>query len=281
MNIRQLTFLGTFALSCAALSASPMMAAGTSSADPGLPSASFSVQNSTQIPGKTLKSGTYSIRIVDHLHDRMIISVEQANGKATVFLALPTSSLAKPSTGGAILVKGGPDAKAALRGFAFPDGTVAEFVYPKAEAVSLAKANDTTIPAIDPASEGKSASPGGLSSQDMQEVTLWMLTPTTVGPNDTTAAIKAERYQQTATASTPTTTPVRPSGSGAGVARSQQVASASVPTPPPTPRVKPVVAVLPHTASMMPLTLLMGLFAAAIAGFFTTRRLRQASKCFA
>ena len=72
-----------------------------------------------------------------------------------------------------------------------------EFVYPKAEAVAIAKSNQSKVPAIDPASEGKVADKS-LSKDDMEVVTLWLLSSTTVGPNDTTPAIKAEKYQQVA-----------------------------------------------------------------------------------
>ncbi len=53
------------------------------------PSTSFAVQDQTEIPGRTLRAGSYRIRVVDHLKDRMIIAVDQPGKKQTVFLALP------------------------------------------------------------------------------------------------------------------------------------------------------------------------------------------------
>ncbi len=114
----------------------------------------------------------------------------------------------------------------ALRGFVFPNGLVAEFVYPKAEAVSLEEANVTTIPAIDPAPEGMANDPT-LSQADIRMVTLWMLTPALVGPNDSGPSISAKRYQQVA----------------------------SVRRQP-----RPAMKVLPHTVSEFPLTFLLGIF---------------------
>lgn len=189
------------------------------------PSTTFAVQNQTEIPGRTLEAGSYRIRVVDQLKDRMIIAVDQPGKKQTVFLALPKSDLSASPNRGAIELQGGIDKKAALRGFVFPNGLVAEFVYPKAEAVSLAKANDTTIPAIDPASEGMPKDPT-LSQADMRMVTLWMLTPARVGPNDSGPGVSAKRYQQVA----------------------------SVRRQP-----RPAMKVLPHTASEFPLMLLLGI----------------------
>ena len=221
---------------------------------PGIPgeSTAFTVTDDTQVPGKTLAAGTYTIRVVDHLSDRMIVRVERNGKSLATFLALPKSSLAK-SAHGPITLSGGK--KPAMRGFVFPDGTVAEFVYLKGDAVGLAKNPTTTIPAIDPSSEGKPDT-SKLSKEDMQMVTLWMLTPTPVGP-DTAAGIAAARYQVPAAESSTEAT--------------SQVARASTP---PRPRVhpRPVMAALPHTAGEMPMVLLTGVFSLGAAGWMRRRR---------
>ena len=46
----------------------------------------FSVQENTQIPGATLKPGSYNIRIVDHLSDRMVLRVERDGKAQSTFL---------------------------------------------------------------------------------------------------------------------------------------------------------------------------------------------------
>ena len=202
----------------------------------------FSVPDGTQIPGKSLIAGSYSIRIVDRLSDRMILQVQGGGIGQTTILALPKSDLAA-SGPGPIFVRGGDNSKSAMRGFRFADGTVAEFVYPKAEAVSLAKANDSTFPAIDPESEGR-APATNLSKSDMEMVTLWMLSPTRVRPNDRGAEISAARYQQSKTA------PVKKA---------------------------PVVAMsaLPHTAGVLPAILAAGLLSLQSAWLLAMRRKRQ------
>lgn len=204
--------------------------------NPARLSAKFAVSSPTLVPGATLSPGTYSIRVLDHLSDRMIVEINGPNKVHTMFLGLPNAFTPKsrPSSGKIDWNKG-PDGKAALRGFSFPSGRVVEFVYPKATAVSLAKLNTSQVPAIDPASEGRPTGEG-LSKDDMQMVTLWMLSSTEVGPNDTAPTIKAEKYKQMASL-----------------------------------HQKPPVARLPQTASYLPLIWLLAAFslfgAAALRGF--------------
>ncbi len=228
---------------------------------------SFTVDSQTQVPGKMLKPGEYTIRIVDHLSDRMIVRIDRNGKQETTFLALPASGLQKPAEQGPIKLSSSKG-KNALRGYSFPNGTLAEFVYPKEEAVGIAKANNTTIPAVDPASEGMSTD-SKLSSVDMKMVTLWMLSPTTVGPEGSGKGIAAERYQaprqtaaaQTASVQTPGPTPT--------VRAPQQIASYQAP---PRPKARPVMSVLPHTAGYLPLVLLSGLVSLGFAGALARRR---------
>lgn len=232
---------------------SPASYAAELPAAPGASSSTaFNVADSIEVPGKTLPAGEYTIRVVDHLSDRMIIRVERKGKAQATFLALPKSMLRTASGQGPIRLTGG---KAAMRGFVFPDGTVAEFVYPKAEAVGLAKANSTTIPAVDPASEGRPDT-ANLSQDDMQMVTLWMLSPKLVEPGESGPGITAARYKAPP--------PV-------------QVASEQTPPMPvrPKPRPKPLMAALPHTASEMPLVEVAGLVSLCAAGWTTRRRLKR------
>lgn len=226
----------------------PNLPTGTYAEDPaGEEVSHFTVDSKTQVPGKTLKPGAYTIRIVDHLSDRMIVRIDRDGKSEATFLALPVSSLQKPANQGPLKLGNGAKGKDSLRGFSFADGTLAEFVYPKEEAVGIAKANNTKIPAVDPASEGRSANPS-LSSEDMKMVTLWMLSPTTVGPDG--PGIAAERYQAP-----------------------QQVASVQ---PPPRRKVRPTMAALPHTAGSTPLVMLAGLLSLGLAGTLARRRGRTA-----
>ncbi len=208
----------------------------------------FRITQKTQVPGRTLKAGTYTIQIVDHLHDRMILRVDGPGTEETTFLGLPGTSLPKPAASGPITLGDGSSGKAAFRGFAFPNGTVAQFVYPKKEAVSLAKTFNIEVPAVDPVSDGLAAT-SNLSASDMQIVTLWTLSPTPVGPGGGKPGISAKRYEP------PT----------------NQVASGTPPASP-TPR-RPAIAALPHTASDTPLLWLTALLSLAGASLLSGRRI--------
>ncbi len=199
--------------------------------------ATLTISEATKVPGLTLEPGTYSIRVVDHLADRLIVRVDSpGNAAHSTFIGVRNRSIPQPSAPGAVPWSNPAGGTTSLRGFEFPGGgPVVEFVYPKAEAVAIAKVNTDKVPAIDPASEGKVSDPS-LSKDDMEVVTLWMLSSTQVGG---TPDIKAERLQQVASAHPP----------------------------------KPVIAKLPHTASLMPLVWIMGLVSLVGAGMLTTRRL--------
>ena len=268
--VLSVTPLGLHAMSAAPSIYSGALVEGTSG-----PVSQFTLNNSTQIPGQTLKAGAYTIRILDHLSDRMVIRVEDRKGKTkATFLALPSSGLGS-SGRGPIDLGSGAGAKAAMRGFSFDDGTTAEFVYPKAEAVGLAKANGTKIVAIDPRSEGRPEA-SKLSSDDLQMVTLWMLSPTTVGP-DNTPGIAAERYHAPHPAeaarvkTVDTANQVASSQAHGGEQGGTQASAAEVPARP-VRKAKPVMAVLPHTASNLPAVEVTGLLALAGAMLLRSRR---------
>ena len=185
-------------------------------------------------------------------------------------------------------MKAGKGGHAALRGFKFQDGSTAEFVYPKAEAVSLAKANGTTIPAIDPASEGRPDA-SKLSHTDMEMVTLWMLTPTRVGA-DNQPGIQAARYQapaassaassSVASVSTPPPPPAAtqprpapaPAATGNDAAMSKPASSTQVARATPPPVHVHAMTALPHTASSLPLIELTGILSLLGAAMLAVRR---------
>ena len=179
------------------------------------------VDQPTSIPGSTLQPGTYTLKIIDHLSDRYILRIDGESGPVgPTFLGIPNAAL---KGAGGIKWGKSPNGDAYLKGWNFGTNPGAlEFVYPKDDAVALAKANDTRVAAIDPASEGRVTN-NGLSKEDMQMVTLWLLSPTHVGPGDTSGGIKAERYSQVASVH------------------------------------KPVIAKLPHTASYLPVFGLLGM----------------------
>ena len=175
-------------------------------------SASLQLSQKTEAPGVALSAGSYTVRIADHLNDRIIVQL-QKTGSQTVatLLAYPNAAIAG-SGSGPVLFGSGLNSKPTLRGFTFAGGPTVEFVYPKGDAVTLAKANGVKVMAVDPASEGRPKLPQ-LTQSDMNEVTLWMLTPTPVQPG-APAGIQAARYQAPVSAGAvrvPQRRPPRPS----------------------------------------------------------------------
>lgn len=162
-------------------------------------STKFIAPEPTNIPGRTLPPGSYSIEAVLHLSGRYVVRIDGLKlGTQYSFLALPNPEVPKPAVPGLVVWNNAAGGKHYLRGWYFPGAPyVLEFVYPKTEAVAIAKSNQATVPAIDPASEGRPVSIQGLSKGDLELVTLWLLTPTKVGPGDS-AGIEAKRYSNIA-----------------------------------------------------------------------------------
>jgi LPXTG-motif cell wall-anchored protein len=236
--------------------------------------ANFNVTSKTQIPGEVLKPGTYSIQVVDHIGDRILVEVDGANGKVhELFLAVV--ALHRARTPGPVAWDKGTDGTPALRGFLFPDGTAVEFVYPKATAVALAKANDAAVVAVDPESEGKPKL-AKMSADDRRIVTLWVVSMTTTGPNDKTPAVEARRYQGPDSQQGVEARSV--SSRSAAAPSANETASVNQPAAPParsayrSPKQRPVISQLPHTASDLPLVTLAGFCSLLFGGFLMMRR---------
>jgi LPXTG-motif cell wall-anchored protein len=169
---------------CAVLALSPLVAVASTGG-----SSKFTTSEPTNIPGLTLHPGSYSIQVVDHLSERYVVRVEGPGGRSPYsFLALENSAIPKPAKAGEVLWSNPAGGKQYVRGWLFPGtSSVLEFVYPKAEAVAIAKSNQAK----------------GLSKSDLQLVTLWLLSATHVGPGDASGGIQAERYPQVAVARKP------------------------------------------------------------------------------
>jgi hypothetical protein len=229
----------------------------------------FSVSKTTEIPGGTLKAGDYTIHVLDQLSDRMLVRVDNANGKEhSLFLAVPHPAFEDASGSGPSDWRAGAQGGPALRGFSFANGSTVEFVYPKAEAAAIATKNSAKVIAVDPESEGRPKLEK-MSQDDMKVVTLWMLTLTTASPNSKTPALLAQRYTPDASASgkemAQIAPPVEPIA--ARQARQKQIPSVDQSAETTAVPTRHAVKQLPHTASELPLIWLAGLlslFAAAM-----------------
>lgn len=193
----------------------------------------FSVPQVWHVPGATLQPGSYSIRLVDHMSDRSIVTIDSTDGSVhTTFIAIPNPKLPGALKTGPVMWPGENGDKY-VRAWKFQGSPATlEFAYPKADAVSISRREQSPVPAVDPDSEGMKAVPNATASKaDMEVISLWLLSANRVGPDPNNAEIKAVRFQP----------------------------GTSVPAP------KHVAAVastrLPNTASDMPLVLLIGLLA--------------------
>lgn len=257
------------------LAAACLMGSITGALHADTASATLTVDQSTQVPGGTLKPGTYTIGVVDSLADRMVIHIDGDSGKThLVFLAVPKPAFGV--TGMHPVEWTTSDAKKhSLRGYNF-GSQFAEFVYPKKEAVALANANNTGVVAIDPKSEGRPEL-NKLTSQDREMVSLWMLSPVQVSPTE--KSISAKHYvgdTTTQVASTPA-----PSSASGAVSSTPAPAKAAAPsstqvaalhTPPAPKAYRPAIKRLPQTASQMPTIWLVGGFCILGAVSLRTKR---------
>jgi hypothetical protein len=243
--------------------------------------AKFDSSNSYGVPGVVLPPGSFTINVLDHLSDRYIVQVkDQAGDVLATFLGLPSKAATKPADG-KVSWASGPKGVSYLKGWNFRQaGVNLEFVYPKDDAVAIAQANNTAVAAIDPASDGLlAAHPKELSQQDLQIVTLWLLTPTRVGANHT-ASIGAKKYAQAgaemasapapATAPSPAPAPAASASAAPQTPPANQVASVETHR---RPALRAMHA-LPHTASNLGWFYLVGMF--ALVGAFGLRMTRTA-----
>jgi hypothetical protein len=108
----------------------------------------FTFSGPVEIPGRVLEPGTYVFKLADSQSDRNIVEVfnKKENHLYGIFLAIPDYHL-KPA-GKPILTfeeraAGAPEA---VRAWFYPGENYGhEFVYPKAKAMALAKANNTPV----------------------------------------------------------------------------------------------------------------------------------------
>ncbi len=122
-----------------------------------------------------------------------------SDGTHTLFLAVPGKH--QPATG-QVLWHNQASGATYIRGWQFGNmPAFLQFVYPKNDAVAVAKANNAQVPAIDPESEGMKTT-ASLTKDESQMITLWLLTPTPVGPN-APAGIEAHKLQQVASLEKP------------------------------------------------------------------------------
>jgi hypothetical protein len=140
--------LKTSIVACACLLASMLPQA---KADDWDQKTTFTFSGPVEIPGQVLSAGTYVFKLADSASDRSVVQVfnRDQNHFYGTFLTIPDYRL-KPA-GKPIITfderaAGSPEA---VRAWFYPGENYGhEFVYPKAKAVQLAKANSTPVPSM-------------------------------------------------------------------------------------------------------------------------------------
>ena len=111
----------------------------------------FTFGSPVEVPGQVLPAGTYVFKLLDSASNRNIVQIfnEEENRVLGTFLAIPDYRL-QPADKTIITFHERPaGSPEAVRGWFYPGRNHGhEFVYPKSEALALAKANDTPVPAM-------------------------------------------------------------------------------------------------------------------------------------
>jgi len=202
----------------------------------------FSFSQPVEVPGQVLIPGTYIFKLADSMADRNIVQVYNKDRTHLIgtFLAIPDYRL-KPA-GKAIITfeERAAGAPVAVRAWFYPgDNYGHEFVYPKAKAVELAKANQQPVASM----------PNELSP-NTTKATGSMTEPQVMAMKQ--APLKAQKPNE----------------------QEMDIAEAFTP-PPPTQEAAPES--LPKTASPLPLIGFVGLVALGGAAMLRLARRRQRS----
>ena len=111
----------------------------------------FTFSGPVEIPGQVLSPGTYVFKLMDSMSDRNIVQVfnKDENHVYGTFLAIPDYRLkpaGKPIITFEERAEGSPEA---VKAWFYPGENYGhQFVYPKAKAVELAKANTQPVPSM-------------------------------------------------------------------------------------------------------------------------------------
>ena len=232
-----------------------------------------------QIPGATLPAGTYTFELANPDTSRHVIRVsEKDSGKHIgLFMTIPNNRLDAPSDNLVMFTERPAGAPQAIQVWFYPgDRSGEEFVYPKNQAIAIAKANrkgvlatdiadnaraseESRVAAMKSASVGRVDESGKMTADDKKA-------ETTTARNDESKARTAQPSTTTAPAST-TTAPARrattaPKATTDNTAKSETAGTSG--------RRRS----LPRTASNLGAIELLGLL--SLAGALAARRVRLA-----
>ena len=148
-----------------------------------------------QVPGVTLAAGTYTFKLADLTGDRHVVQIFDKDEKKvyTTLLAIPDQRLA-PSDKPVVMFAERPvGAPQAIKAWFYPGETIGnEFVYPRSQAIAIAKATHEAVLATDAAATDsgrmKSASIGRVNESGQMENARPATATTSRGPAPSTTA---------------------------------------------------------------------------------------------
>jgi hypothetical protein len=227
-----------------------------------------------QIPGATLPAGTYTFEIADPDSSRHVIRVSEkdTNKPLGLFMTIPNERMEAPSDNLIMFSERPRGAPQAIQVWFYPGDKIGEeFVYPRTQAVSIAKANKKPVLATADA-----------SSKQSEKDRMAAMKSAKVGRVDENGRMTDESKSSTTTAETTTAAPAN-TIDGSRRTRTETTTAKADTTPKATTARSNTVGTtgsrdnarreLPRTASNLVLIeLLSGL---ALIGGVTTRRLRQ------
>jgi hypothetical protein len=221
----------------------------------------FTFSAPVEIPGKTLAAGTYLFRLVDSPSNRHVVQVFDKDEK-TIFatvLAIPAQRMDPSDEPEVRFMEVAANQPAAIRTWWYPGRTIGhEFIYPKEQALRLARGASTSVLTV---------ATDSTATETMREAELNRASATgelTASTTTTTTEVSGTAFPGRTEVSAPTT-----------VAQSATVTNRPVDTNAPAMTTEPVSTTrteLPRTATFLPLVGLFGLGSLAAATVLRSRR---------
>jgi hypothetical protein len=230
-----------------------------------------------QIPGKTLPAGTYTFRAMDLLANRNVLQILDQNEQELIATVMTQSDTKlEPAENNVVMFSERPAGQpTAIKTWYYPGQKIGnEFVYPRAQAIEIAKANNTTV--LSSADEGaseaemRSAEVGRVNAEGQIVDDDAAVADNTASRSSTPAATAAARPDAQNQNRNQTQAQAQPSTP----ARAEQAPAPASPAVGTSGQAQPATrSELPRTAGNLVLAELLS--ALSIAGFFGARRLRR------
>ena len=199
-------------IGCAAALAAVLVMPSAARADQWNKLTYLTFSGPVQVPGRTLPAGTYTFKLAD-VNDRHVVQIyDKATSKLlTTILAIPDQRL-DPADKPVVMFKETPAGTPnAIQAWFYPGNTIGdEFVYPRSQAIRIAKATHTPVLSMsDEAAKGdmKGAAIGrvGENGEPSPETTTATGTSGTTAPKPATTTAEPNAPNASAAATTTNT----------------------------------------------------------------------------